>query len=1055
MAATTTPIAVRALLIHDPRLAAADMVATSSAGPRADQPRRADTSVATGILAAAGDSDGTERTVTIVRGGGADPDNAARWGWSQGTEATRGAWGRRIVTGWELAKLASGSYERPVAVVARSGRAILAYYNGTKITTLFRDLDAPATDAYGCPTWDVGGDVVTATVKPGGMWIEATGRVCLLVQSNATYGTTTYTTFDLYYSDNEGTTWTLGKTDVGVRIDQASYTISRARAVRHGEYVTLVCLDTGHTTAGSWTSYDGGTSFVAVDAMSAIAVAGGLDLVACDDGSLCLFYMNGGGLEVSRKRLPTLGFEDDPGAHTVLDSGVGSTWSPTTVDSLVACVDYDGTILVLGRLQGDRRYRMIRLRQDVTSTDDILSDLYAGDTQVVEPAYFGSGASGILKLYTLLPWGGALRAVSLDTGGSPFLGSLVLGGWSSVDWEFNPSFGYLYPLTPTVAGWTWIGSLDPAGCGWTASGAGTGGSSAVGGWQISTSANTKTYERAGSASGRPLVVMARLRVQSGGSISAGNVAIRLIRDTGSGSNKYDVSWYFSGTGIRARDNVAAANIGSDASGLTSGNYVDVICALQGAGAVNTWWKAPTSTTWTAGPEGTATATATSGGNIVRWGSHVNSTAVSQWAYLLSAADDRQDNAALDSTSSFPRNGRELSTRPAWLQANVSLWARSVPVLAGDEWTVGTVYDHGNLDPVTAVSPGQDWRSTDDNATVDITWTLDADANGYLGSTSLGVVLREPNFRTATLSGYDGSTYTTLVSIDIATGMSSLSFTRSGYVLAPTSSPVGGRYAQQDEYAGGYAILESGGSTYVVPIEGNQGGAWRASSTGPKLLLSITRGTILTGLPTSGTIHLIPPAFVALAHGITTAYRAFRLRITAQDTAEGYFRLGRPPLFGPLLVFGRQYEQGRLIGPILTQEVTDLRAGGRRVRSLRRPRRYVELAWTQAIVGGGTGGVWGASPDPSGVAIYNNVPVALSRDPAMIEGILQVARGGKQPLAYLPSVATGSATSQFSGRERVLVGQIVGEGGARTAVTGRNEDNDEGSTLGTVRVEEIP
>ena len=169
----------------------------------------------------------------------------------------------------------------------------------------------------------------------------------------------------------------------------------------------------------------------------------------------------------------------------------------------------------------------------------------------------------------------------------------------------------------------------------------------------------------------------------------------------------------------------------------------------------------------------------------------------------------------------------------------------------------------------------------------------------------------------------------------------------------------------------------------------------------------------------------------------------------------YFRLGRPPLFGPLLVFGRQYEQGRLIGPILTQEVTDLRAGGRRVRSLRRPRRYVELAWTQAIVGGGTGGVWGASPDPSGVAIYNNVPVALSRDPAMIEGILQVARGGKQPLAYLPSVATGSATSQFSGRERVLVGQIVGEGGARTAVTGRNEDNDEGSTLGTVRVEEIP
>ena len=57
-ATTTTPTAVRALLVHAPELSAASITATSSAGPRADQPRRADTSVATGILAAAGDSDG-------------------------------------------------------------------------------------------------------------------------------------------------------------------------------------------------------------------------------------------------------------------------------------------------------------------------------------------------------------------------------------------------------------------------------------------------------------------------------------------------------------------------------------------------------------------------------------------------------------------------------------------------------------------------------------------------------------------------------------------------------------------------------------------------------------------------------------------------------------------------------------------------------------------------------------------------------------------------------------------------------------------------------------
>ena len=282
----------------------------------------------------------------------------------------------------------------------------------------------------------------------------------------------------------------------------------------------------------------------------------------------------------------------------------------------------------------------------------------------------------------------------------------------------------------------------------------------------------------------------------------------------------------------------------------------------------------------------------------------------------------------------------------------------------------------------------------------------------------------------------------------------LTTARTGYVLAPTSTPVGTRWAQADEYAGGYALLVSGGTTYPLLLEGNTGGVWRATGGAPQLVLMIDRDTDLTGIPSSGTLHIIPPLFVALYHANQTTFRSFRLRITAQDTSENYFKM-RPPILGSLMVFGRQNERGRLVGPRLSEEVSEIRGGARRVRALTRPRRYVELAWTSLLVGGGTGGTLGAaSPDPSYLAISGGTAVAASRDPAMIEAILQVARGGQQPLVYLPSILTGSSTTQISARELILPGRITGEGGARTGVMG-DENSTEAVTLGTLRIEEMP
>lgn len=1063
--AVTTPVYVRGILAHDPRFGPADIAATSSAGPKPDQPVNTDSSSRTSlILETSGDTDGTTRYVHVTQGGGATPGTAARWGWStDGTSATqRGAFGRLICTEMQPVLFTSATYQSPIGLVMASGRLIVAYYNGTKIGTVFRDIDSTEVTAQALATFSAGGDVVTATSLPRAMWEDPeTKRVYLLVSSTKTYGGTTYATLNLYYTDNEAATWTLGKTDVGVRIDTAT-AIDHTRAAWHAGYVTVAIRENGGG-VGTWVSYDGGYSFVEAEALGAFAIDNSMDLVACDDGSVAMVGCDTvapglGFLRLWRKASPAAGFD---GTAVTLDGGTGAVdWSSGLDLNLVACKAHDGTICALGRMDGDRAYRLIRFRQDASGASGVITEYAPGDVTQMEPIYTGSSATACLLLLGLYAWQDALWVLASDNGGAAVI-LLKLGGWSSVDWSTVPNFGRISP-TVTVGGWVWCAPMDPASCGWTSTGAGSAAWTATtAAWALGTSANTRYYSRAGSTTGKPLLAKARVRVVSGGALGSDDIAIRLIRDTGAGSNRYSVSLRFSGTGLRLYDNVAAGAIGSDVAGLTSGDFLDVIISLTGA-AVTVWYKAPTSTLWLPGPEGTATAAATAGANEVAWGNIASGSAASHWAYVMSAADDRTDHAPLDQQDTFPANGQELSHRPLWLQSGTYVRARSTPASAGEEFSVGTVYDYGYLDPVAHPEPGQVWRSAVATQ-VDITWAYDntTAANVSTWSTSIGICLRSASFQTATLSGYDGSTYTTLASINLAFGMASMHATRSGYVLAPTAGTAGTRYLQADEMAGGYAYLTDAGTTYQLKLEGNRAGVFDATATGPQAILLIDRTRDLTGIPGSGTVSLVPPLFVAIAHGITTsAYRSFRLRIDTQATVTGYaYHTMRPALLGPLLVFGRQYELGRLVGPILTQRETVSRTGARRVQQVTRPRRYVEIAWTEAINGGGSGGVFGASPTPDAIAVDgSSTPVASRRDPAFLEGIRQILRGGQQPVVYLPSITTGSATSQIGSRELILPGYVVGDGGARTGVTGqgtRGEGVDEGSTIGTLRIEEMP
>ena len=259
MSATlTTPHEVRGFLVHDPRFADADIVASDSAGPHPALSVPVSGTNSSAILEASGTSDGVSRTVHILNGGSAVPGAAARWGWStDGTTATqRGGWNRRIFSGYEPVVLVPGSYQAPLALVTDTGRMVIVYYNGTKIVSLFRDNDDESVSTYGLRAWGTGGDVGAsgAGIPAALIRLPDSGRLLCLVKTSATFGTTTYTTFDMYYSDSDGTTWTLGKTDVGARIDTGGATYAAAHLVYHLGYLTLVLVSTGGA-VGSWVSW--------------------------------------------------------------------------------------------------------------------------------------------------------------------------------------------------------------------------------------------------------------------------------------------------------------------------------------------------------------------------------------------------------------------------------------------------------------------------------------------------------------------------------------------------------------------------------------------------------------------------------------------------------------------------------------------------------------------------------------------------------------------------------------------------------------------------------
>jgi hypothetical protein len=786
----------------------------------------------------------------------------------------------------------------------------------------------------------------------------------------------------------------------------------------------------------------------------------GAQPIALPGGGCALLYTPGSptDLIIAYKSSAFSGFD--------LDNGVVLAQSTATMvgvdyDSnrayIAACTAQDGSIYAAFRRSGaspGHRIALIRFNPPPSTgagTEAYSSDLLWEDGAATsaaswdgEPLYWGDDSERMISL-TLAPFEGGLRLTTAFEGSAGVLtgslGTVSLGAWSSVT-AFPFSFGSyndvsLYGIcyVPFI-----VASLV---AGWTRTGASVS-TLTSGGYQQSFAGAAQDYYTAtGGTSGKPMVALFTHEQVSGGTKTANDSFVRL-KWTDGAVTEHDVRLRFTTTGARLIDlNAGGATLGTDVAGLSAGVAYDWLMYDNG-GDLYIWHKLTTETEWTLDYLVTPTSPVTPAANhLFSWGTDSTNSSSARWRFVGVA---HYDEVSPLLSEYFGLRGRGLGISPVYTSSGVSVRASRAPVYAGDLWDVPVVYAKGadQIDPLIAPSPRRPWRST---TTVEQKIVWDFGITSRLDSAAIGLSIVRPVGRYFYLEGSpDNAAWTTLVTLDCASGWNALTFSRAGDSLSRNGgAAVTGRVGL-DEFVDGWALMEDGGTVYLRRINSNTEGLWQA--TGKQARIRIDDASTA---PASGTLHVIRPMATAIAWAVTTTYRYYRLRIGALTLDAGspaYLGVGSM-VAGPLIPFGRQYSRGRTMAVSRSQEVITLPDGSRSVRVTGPARRSVEFQWVDGI---DTTDVYaGGSPDYV-AAVTSGTALATRNASDLIEGISARQSGASLPVVYLPSLVYDAGGTTIAAQEGQMYGRLLSDTLTRTAALGDELDN-EIHTTGVVRLEE--
>jgi hypothetical protein len=413
-------------------------------------------------------------------------------------------------------------------------------------------------------------------------------------------------------------------------------------------------------------------------------------------------------------------------------------------------------------------------------------------------------------------------------------------------------------------------------------------------------------------------------------------------------------------------------------------------------------------------------------------------------------------AGLPVTAKTDLHAKRYTARPTRIGPELDTKLRAIdgPAWRGDTYTIATRYEYEwqRILPAVSSSPRVRWRSTDENEhtfALYLDETLQATAESMPGNDVIAIGLFGINWRTGKLQRRDvgGGSWVDLVTLDAATGMDTLHYTRRGNTIIPATGTEGDTpYLYSNEMAGGTFAYDSGTPRH---IGWHSEGAF-ANSTDRKLatlVLDDVAGAD-SGSGTAGKVWA--PNMVAVVSMRGERGAAYRLVIDAQTTADGYFEIGNMVL-GPVALFGHRHSWGRAVDVEHGAVVST--SPDRISRSVKYSpvARKVAFAWQDGV---DLTQMLGTDPDPDYVKLEASGEVGASRheSPLLLDGLISYLDGPHRPVVYLPEIASALQTQVLTRRHQMVYGRSL-DGVSIENVQG-DEGTDEVVRVAAVSVEEL-
>lgn len=810
-----------------------------------------------------------------------------------------------------------------------------------------------------------------------------------------------------YLSTDEGTTWTKHGEDF---LDTVPSIAGEAHLVvdRYGHLLLLI----ENSTYETWRSTDGGATFTQVESVA----AGWTDADVCRmaNGSILVVYSDSGDSDIKAVVLPSSFDTIANATEIVVETG--------TYDEVACCTDADGVVWIFGRASGGT-INVFR------SLDHMDNDLSVGS------CYEPNTNNNTLDHFVIQACCGEVLLagnpdVTTSTSVEPSIVSVQFGGWSNVEYGAENDAA---ELPTNRRGWavatraeTWVSTELPANNGWTTAGSGTIALS-VSGWNHTTSSTGKYHTITWTYDNAALAWVFELEVVSGGSLATTDIGFRITRVDG--TNKTILYVNADSTGFRLIDNVVST-LGTITQDMTS--PVQVLVYYDAIDSITVWYRSPSSATWSGGTSFSLTTTSTaSTTETVVFGHPATATAESNWMWCAYAERPTVRHKIADSTKYdgfVYGKGLSLLSYPVRDEGDSSYRTRlslaGAPGRKGDTFTVAARYDHGidKVFPQIAPSPKRAWRSTQtavaEDWVIDLTEDTRFDPGSFLGLCVLGKHTPR-TIEVATSTDAAGS-FTTRGTYDGATGFTSLTYTLSGDVIYANGGTVGGRYLRDNELAGGYVILDTGGTPKCRTILANGPGWWNGTST----IETWIRLDGIDGTENAGaTCHIVAPGGVMLIpQAVTVEFRYLRVRVPVQDLPDSYVTLGVHVL-GGILVPGHRWSRGwswREVPNVAIREDSYGTTYARKRGPVRR-----ELTWSYQDLSDETEMLTSSSTTWIGAADAT-APLAGKSDVlGRLGGLLTTSKGGELPIVAILDIPNSASTTTITDRHLWLYGVLRG------------------------------